>query len=83
MLVIVNIPAYNEEKKIASVIKSIPRSLGKGIEVKVQVTDDGSRDNTAEAAKRAGAEFVYKFPHRGLGLNFKQGVEKALSNRCH
>ena len=80
MLIIVNIPAYNEAKKIGSVIKTIPRELKEGIKVKVQVADDGSQDDTAKVSKEAGAEFVYGFPHRGLGLTFRSGVEKALEN---
>jgi len=82
MLVIVNIPAYNEEKKIGSVIKAIPKNLGKNVKVKVQVADDGSDDSTVKVSKEAGAEFVYRFPHRGLGPTFKQGVEKALANQA-
>ncbi len=80
MLIIVNIPAYNEAKKIGTVIRSIPRELPGGIKVKVQVSDDGSDDNTYEVAKEASAEYVYKFPHRGLGLTFRSGVEKALES---
>jgi len=82
MLLIVNIPAYNEEKKLGSVIKSIPRNWNKNIKVKVQVTDDGSTDRTVEVAKAAGADFVYKLPHRGLGPTFRQGVIKALKNKA-
>jgi len=80
MLIIVNIPAYNEAKKIGSVIKAIPRELDSGIKVKVQVADDGSEDETVKVAKEAGAEYVHGFPHRGLGLTFRSGVEKALEN---
>ncbi|MBM3256276.1 MAG: glycosyltransferase family 2 protein [Candidatus Moranbacteria bacterium] len=79
MLIIVNIPAYNEAKKIGAVIKSVPRNF-QGAEIKVQVANDGSDDETAKVAEEAGAEFVYSFPHRGLGLTFRSGVEKALEN---
>jgi len=86
MLIIVNIPAYNEAKKIGSVIKAIPRSY-KGADIKVQVVDDGSADDTIKIAKEAGAELVYRFPYRdkfpnyrGLGLVFREAVEKALEN---
>lgn len=80
MRIIVNIPAYNEAKKIGLVIKSIDRDLVKGAEIKIQVADDGSDDNTVEVSKEAGADYVYSFPHRGLGLTFRSGVEKALEN---
>jgi len=86
MLIIVNIPAYNEAKKIGSVIKAIPRSY-KGAEIKVQVVDDGSEDDTYKVSKDAGANFVYRLPYRdkfpnyrGLGLVFRAASEKALEN---
>lgn len=86
MLIIVNIPAYNEAKKIGSVIRAIPRKY-KGAEIKVQVVDDGSDDDTYRVSKDAGADFVYrlsfrdKFPgYRGLGLVFRSAVEKVLAN---
>ena len=52
MKLIVNIPAYNEEEKIAETIKKIPRSF-KGIdEVLIQVVDDGSTDNTSAEVEK-------------------------------
>ncbi len=55
------IPAYNEEKTIASVIKvALESSLGE-----VLVVDDGSSDNTAQIAQDAGAK-VLKLP-KNLG----------------
>ncbi len=80
MKIIVNIPAYNEAKKIGSVIKDIAQKKIAGVEMKIQVVDDGSVDDTAKVAKEAGADYVYVMPHRGLGLTFRSGVEKALEN---
>jgi len=81
MRLIVNIPAYNEEKTIASVIEKIPRQI-KGInEVKVQVIDDGSIDKTVEVSKAAGADFfVSHSRNMGVGAAFKSGIESALQN---
>ena len=60
MKLIVTIPAYNEEKTLAGVIKSIPRKI-KGIDkVEVLIWDDGSTDGTYEIAKKAGADYVFK-----------------------
>ena len=81
MRLIVNLPAFNEEEKIASTIKRIPRSIDGVDEVLVQVIDDGSRDNTLSVAKEAGAEFVYSNGvNRGIGKTFRQAVERALEN---
>lgn len=81
MRLIVNIPAYNEAKTIADVIRKIPRHI-KGIdEVKVQVVDDGSSDRTVEVAKDAGVDFVVSHPRNmGVGAAFKTAVESALGH---
>lgn len=81
MRLIVNIPAYDEEKAIADVIQKIPRQIEGIDEVKVQVIDDGSSDKTVEVSKLAGADFVVSHPRNmGLGAAFKTGVESALEN---
>jgi glycosyltransferase involved in cell wall biosynthesis len=81
MKLIINIPAFNEESKIAETIKKIPSSFENIDEVFIQVIDDGSKDKTPEAAGSAGAHFV--FSHKtnlGIGKTFRTGVEKALEN---
>lgn len=91
MKLIVNIPAYNEEAKIAETIGRIKKSFenefyrsGKGTvitEKKIQVVDDGSKDRTIEQAQNAGADYI--IPHRvnrRLGVVFRTAVENALFN---
>jgi len=81
MRLIVNLPAFNEEEKIASTIKRVPRTIEGIDEVFVQVIDDGSKDNTFRVAKEAGAEFVYSNGvNRGIGKTFRHAVERALEN---
>ncbi len=79
MKLIVTIPAYNEEKTIASVIREIPRQI-EGIEnVKILVLNDGSTDNTAQVASSAGADFVISHKkNKGLAITFKDAIEEAL-----
>ncbi len=76
---IVQIPAYNEEKHIGLVIKEIPRTI-KGIDkVEVLVIDDGSTDNTIAEAKKAGADYVIKnTKNSGLAYTFQKGMNKCL-----
>jgi glycosyltransferase involved in cell wall biosynthesis len=76
---IVMIPCYNEEKTIGKLIKLIPRKI-KGInKVEVLVMNDGSKDNTVKLAKKAGANKIHShFPNKGLGVNFRRGLEEAL-----
>jgi glycosyltransferase involved in cell wall biosynthesis len=73
------IPAYNEENTIGDVIKEIPREVEGFDDVKILVINDGSSDNTAEVAKKAGADYIVSHKKNlGLGNAFKTGLENAL-----
>lgn len=75
--VVVMIPAYNEEKTIGGVIKSIPRNCAN--KVQVLVINDGSKDKTVEVAKEAGADVIISNQtNLRLGRTFKKGINKAL-----
>jgi len=81
MKLVVNIPALNEEEKIAQTIKKIPRSFSGIDEVFIQVINDGSTDRTVEVSKEAGADFVFSHKvNRGIGVTFRTAVDKALQN---
>jgi len=67
------IPAYNEEKTIEEAIVSIRPYCNKII-----VVDDGSKDRTAEIAKKNGAIVVTHKLNMGLGTSVKDGIKKAL-----
>jgi cellulose synthase/poly-beta-1,6-N-acetylglucosamine synthase-like glycosyltransferase len=60
--VAVIIPAYNEDKTIAEVIKVAKAS---DLVDEVVVVSDGSTDKTAAKAKRAGADKVVELPKKG------------------
>ena len=69
------IPAYNESKAIAGLIKSV-----RGYVADTVVIDDGSTDNTAELARQAGA-VVLSFKHNaGKGKALKDGFDYAVKN---
>ncbi|HEX3107942.1 MAG TPA: glycosyltransferase, partial [Thermoanaerobaculia bacterium] len=53
MKLIVQIPAYNEEKTIAQTLRDIPKRVDGFTSVETLVIDDGSADKTAEAARKA------------------------------
>ena len=78
MKLIVIIPAYNEEKTIAQVIKEIPRNIEGIKKVEVLVIDDGSIDNTVKEAKNAGALVVSHAKNEGLGIAFLTGITESL-----
>ncbi|HHH12285.1 MAG TPA: glycosyltransferase family 2 protein [Candidatus Moranbacteria bacterium] len=83
MRLIVNIPAYNEEKRLGETIARIPRKIEGIDEVLVQVVDDGSSDRTAKVAAEAGADFVIRHRvNRRLGKVFRSAVENALARKA-
>lgn len=79
MKIVVTIPAFNEEKNIREVITKIKKVMNPGeYNYKVLVIDDGSKDKTAEVAKKAGA-IVYSHPKNyGLADTFRTEIEKSL-----
>jgi len=93
MKLIISIPAYNEEEVIKKTITRIKKSFnddfyknkeGKVIKEKlIQVIDDGSRDQTAIKAKKAGADIVISHEtNRRLGAVFGTSVGSALKNKA-
>jgi glycosyltransferase involved in cell wall biosynthesis len=72
MKIAIIIPAYNEERTIANVIKNA-RPYGTVI-----VVDDCSRDSTASTAKKAGAVVLRHEKNRGLGGALRTGFAAAL-----
>jgi glycosyltransferase involved in cell wall biosynthesis len=71
---LVLIPAFNEEQRIASVIAAIHNAVP-GAEI--LVVNDGSRDNTAAAARRAGAIVVSHPFNMGYGAAIQTGYKYA------
>lgn len=78
MKLVVTIPAQNEEKTIALVVRGVPRELPGISEVEVIVMDDGSTDATARLAREAGAIVVPIHGRPGLGRVFKTGMDRAM-----
>jgi len=78
MKVIIIIPAYNEEKTIAEVIKDTLRATAFLNKKEVVVIDDGSSDGTVAVAKKAGADVVSHSKNLGLGSAFVTGVKETL-----
>lgn len=78
-VLVVLIPALNEEKTIAAVIKAIPKKI-QGVEkTLVLVVDDGSTDKTVQKARMAGADRIVSHKgNKGLGIAFQTGLDTAL-----
>ncbi len=68
------IPAYNEEKKISSVLKSLKKNYKN-----IVVVDDGSTDNTYNLALKNKVHVLKHIINRGQGAALKTGIDYALS----
>jgi glycosyltransferase involved in cell wall biosynthesis len=67
------VPAHDEAPRIARVVE------GAGRHVEVLVVDDGSSDDTAEVAERAGALVFRHAPNQGKGAALRTGFSAALN----
>jgi len=74
------IPAYNEEEKLAQVIKTLPKKFPKISETEIIVINDGSKDNTEKIAKKYRTTVISHFINRGLGSALGTGFEYVKEN---
>jgi len=72
--VTVVVPAYNEEARVGSVVAGLRQEFGT-----VVVVDDGSRDQTADLARAAGARVVRHPGNLGQGAALQTGFAYALT----
>lgn len=70
------IPAFNEEKQIASVIEGIRKYS----DADIVLIDDGSEDRTPEIAREAGAFVIHHPFNMGYGTALQTGYKYALEN---
>jgi glycosyltransferase involved in cell wall biosynthesis len=73
------IPAYNEEKRLPATLCEVKRYLaGTSWEfTEIVVVNDGSRDSTAEVARKAGVRLIENPGNRGKGYSVRHGMLKA------
>jgi glycosyltransferase involved in cell wall biosynthesis len=72
--ILVIVPAHNEESRVGEVVRALVTQ-----HLPVLVVDDGSSDNTAAAARAAGARVLSLQPNRGKGAALKAGFRAALA----
>ena len=71
--IIALIPAYDEGPRVGPVVEAASRHLP------VVVIDDGSRDDTADRARGAGATVLAQAPNAGKGAALRGGFRHALA----
>lgn len=74
------IPAYNEEKTLADVIRTLPKKLPKITYKEVVVIDDGSSDRTIKIIKKHKLTIISHHLNRGLGAALGTGFEYVKNN---
>jgi len=72
------IAAYNEGPNIANVIRGVRAALKPGDDI--LIVDDGSVDDTSEAARSAGARVVRQEPNQGKGRAIQRGLKEATGD---
>ena len=78
-LVVVTI-CKDESATIKEMIDRIPRKIEGISKVDVVLVDDGSTDDTANVAKKAGAKVIGDGTWRGLAVQFRRATNYALEN---
>jgi glycosyltransferase involved in cell wall biosynthesis len=80
MKLIVQIPCYNEEQTLPSLVRSIPRRLDGIDEVEILVVDDGSSDRTVAIARELGVDHIVSHTiNKGLARAFRTGLDACLA----
>ncbi|MCU0679919.1 MAG: glycosyltransferase family 2 protein [Planctomycetes bacterium] len=77
MKIICVIPAWNEAKTISLVVKKVLPFVQE-----VVVVDDGSKDETSQLAKQAGATVLRHLINQGQGAALQTGNEYALTQKA-
>jgi glycosyltransferase involved in cell wall biosynthesis len=76
-LVFALVPAYNEARTIAEVVRG-----ARAVVDDVTVVDDGSTDDTAEVARQAGATVMTLPVNAGKGTAIRHGLRALLRTHC-
>lgn len=79
--VLITIPAYNEEKTLGKVLQCIRKVMDPSkYKYSIQVVDDGSRDRTAEVARKNGVKVVRHPVNYGLAEAFRTEISRFLKS---
>ncbi len=81
---VIQIPCFNEAASLPVTLAALPKAVAGYDKVEVLVIDDGSSDDTAEVARMAGVDRVYRHPYnKGLAAAYVSGLEQALDMGAH
>ena len=76
---IIQIPCLNEADHLAATIADLPKEIAGIDEIEYLIIDDGSTDNTSDAARKLGVHHVVRHTrNKGLATAFRTGLEACL-----
>ena len=79
MKLIIQIPCFNEEAQLPQTLSHLPREVEGFDAVEWLIIDDGSTDDTIEAAREHGVDHVVRLTnHKGLAAGFQAGLDAGL-----
>ena len=80
MKIAITIPAYNEEKSIGSTLDEIKKVMPK-YNYDIFVYNDGSKDKTAEIARKHGATVFSHKTNMGLAITFQDELRELIKRK--
>ncbi len=79
MKLIIQIPCYNEEETLHIAVRDLPKAIDGVDEIEYLVINDGSQDNTVEAARKCGVHHIVGYSkNKGLATAFMTGIDACL-----
>lgn len=79
MKLIIQVPCFNEEKTLPSVLNELPKKIDGISTIETMIIDDGSSDKTIQVANEHKVDHIVKhIGNKWLGNAFKTWVERAL-----
>lgn len=79
VVLIIQIPCFNEEETLPLTVADLPREVPGVDVVRWLVVDDGSSDRTVEVARELGVDHIVQHRHnQGLAAAFTTGIDACL-----
>lgn len=79
MKLIIQIPCYNEEETLHIAVGDLPKHIDGVDEIEYLIINDGSQDNTVEAARKCGVHHIVGYSkNKGLATAFMTGIDACL-----
>lgn len=83
MKLFIQIPCFNEENTLPSVLETIPHAIEGINSIELVVIDDGSTDETVQIARKMGVHHIISNSgNKGLANSFRRGMDFAIDQKA-